>query len=283
MKNLREFNMVKRLQLMNKIHNCGGDYNLYCIDVDDVLFNTDPYVQKILEKIDYRATQKYKEEISHESSEDSKQLMQESWDILDAILEEREYKDYNEETGEYTIKKFDKIDYEDVYQDKNLFPGAVEFIRNLLKNRKPNDFYIFLSHRNPEREAMIKLRKLYELFPEIDGVETLSYHIEPGSDTINSKALWIKQIYGLESLDRCYLIDNSKSNDLDFRKHGGKAIRLLPKGFNEKHTLADHMSKITTLDPVMINLAMVYIDYARKNPDFVKEKDISMDEVRRKK
>ena len=51
--NLVEFNMLKRLNLMNRMILSNGNYQLYCIDVDDVVFDTNTLLQKKLEKIDY--------------------------------------------------------------------------------------------------------------------------------------------------------------------------------------------------------------------------------------
>ena len=282
MKNIVEYNKLKKLKLIEKIIKSEGQYRLFCIDVDDVIFNTDPFVQDKLESIDHRATKKYREEIAYETSEDMRESLSKSFDILDAILEETEYIDYDDEKEKTTRRNYKRLDYEEIYQDSNLIPGAIEYVRNMLQTRGENDFFIFLSHKNPEREGNIKARRLYELFPDIDVVETLPFHIEPGSKQVNSKALWIKQVYALENLDNCYLIDNSKTNGKDFRKHGGYDIRYLPESFNKKHTLADHISKLDSLDPNMIQFAISYIKYAREHPDYINNVDIKMDEVKEK-
>jgi len=282
MNKIVEYNKLKKLELMKKILETNGNYRLFCIDVDDVIFNTDPFVQQKLESIDYRATKKYREEIAHETTEDMRELLGKSFDILDAILEETLYVDYDDEKEKITRRSYKKLNYDEVYEDSNLIPGAVDFINNMLKNRGENDFFIFLSHKNPEREGVVKAKRLYELFPSVDAVETLPFHIEPGVKCVNSKALWIKQVYNLDNLDNCYLIDNSKTNGIDFRKHGGYDIRYLPEGFTRKHTLADHMSKLTSLDPSMIQFALSYINYARNNPSYIDEVDITMDEAKEK-
>ena len=282
MKNIVEYNTLKKLKLMENILKSKGDYNLICIDVDDVIFNTDPFVQTVLENIDHRATKKYREEISHESSEDTRELLCKSFDILDAILEENLYIDYDDEKEKITRRNYNKINYDEIYVDENLIPGAVEYVRNILENRGKNDFVIFLSHKNPEREGIIKAKRLYELFPTVDAVETIPFHIEPGTKNVSSKALWIKQVYGLDNLSNCYLIDNSKNNCIDFRKHGGYDIRYLPEKFNNNHTLADHMSKLDCLDPYMIQFIISYIKYARENPNYVDILDVKLDDVKDK-
>lgn len=282
MKEIVEYNKLKRLELMTKLLKSRGNYRLFCIDVDDVIFNTDPLVQQLLEIIDHRATKKYREEIAHETSEDMRDALNKSFDILDAILEETIYVDYDDEKEKTTRRSYKQLDYNEIYQDNNLISGSVDFIKNMLANRLENDYFIFLSHKNPEREGVVKTKKLYELFPEIDAVETLPFHVEAGSKRVNSKALWIKQVYGLENLDNCYLLDNSRSNCKDFRKHGGNFIRYLPESFDKQHTLADHMSKLDSLDPYMFQFAMSFIDYTRGNVDYLSKVDIPMNEVKEK-
>ena len=55
---------------------------------DDVIFNVAGIMQKILEKIDYRATNKFREEIAKETSADYDREREKHLIILNAILEE---------------------------------------------------------------------------------------------------------------------------------------------------------------------------------------------------
>jgi len=266
-----KLNLINRINLINKILASNGDYRLYCIDVDDVVFDTESVVQEILREIDYRSTNEYRSMVSGGSSEDSRDATNKSYDILDAILEESEYTEYDEEQNKVIKRKYPQIDYDKIYNTVKPISGSIEFIRHMLNNRRENDFFIFLSHRNPEREGIAKLQKLYELFPEIDAIETIPFHV-PGTKDVMSKALHIRDTYGLETLENCYLIDNSKKNCLDFRMNGGTDIRFLPQGYNSDHVVTDHMSKLTSLDPFMIQLCLSYIEYARKNPNCYHER-----------
>ena len=281
-KNYMELNKLKRLELMAKIIKCNGDFTLFCIDVDDVIFNTEPFVQTILESIDHRATKAYREEIASENSEDNRDSMNKSFDILDAILEETPYMDYDYKKDRTVRREYEQINYDKVYQDANLMPGVVENMRNLLSLKNENTFFIFLSHRNPEREGIAKISKLYQLFPEIDAIETLPFHESKGSKKKNSKALYLKEIYALDSLENCILIDNSRSVCIDFRENGGTDIRFMPNGFTNKNTLSDHISRLIELDPYKIQMALSYIRYARLHPEYVDETDISLGEVKDK-
>lgn len=274
MVDIMKFNKTNLNELSKNIMECNGDYKLYCIDVDDVVFRIAPLMQKIFERIDKRSTNRYRERIVKETPQDSQAGFKMSYAILNAILEETKCvieKD-NGQTEELDFS-MPLIDYETLYSDENLYPLVVDFINNMIKNKEPNEFFIFVSHRNPEREGIIKTRRLYELFPEIDGVITLPFHEKVGSSKVNDKGLWVMQTLLLENLDKAVLIDNSKSNGKAWRSRNGIDIRFLEEGFDEDSTLTDHMFKLTDLDPHMIQLALSFIDYVRKHPEYAEEVD----------
>lgn len=267
MVNIEEFNRMRQIKLINDIMNCHGDYQLFCIDVDDVVYNTDAVMQEILATIDYRATKKYREKISIETSEDSLSESEKSFAILNAILEETPYTEDMENGAQQTII-YPKIDYSKVYKSEHLIPGSIEFINHMLQKREKNYFFIYLSHRNPIREGHEKMLKLYELTPNIDAIITLPYHIETGSKEVNSKALWVKQSLALENLNNCILIDNSRSNCKDWRKQGGIDIRYLTDGVVQTHSINNHLLKLTSLDPYYIQFVLSYIKYIRQNTSY---------------
>ena len=129
--NIEEFNRKKQVQLINNIMNCNGDYQLVCIDVDDVMYNTDAIMQEILATIDVRATKEYRGEISRETSEDSLAEIQKSFAILNAILEEYPYLE-DLENGTTKVNDYPKIDYSKIYKPENLIPGSVEAVNQIL-------------------------------------------------------------------------------------------------------------------------------------------------------
>ena len=274
MVDIMKYNKAKLNELSKNIMECNGDYNLYCIDVDDVVYNIAPLMQKIFARIDKRSTNKYRERIVKETPQDSQAGFKMSYTILNAILEETKCvieKD-NGQTEELDFTK-PLIDYEALYSDENLFPLAVEYIKYMIETKGPNDFFIFVSHRNPEREGIIKTRRLYELIPEIDGVITLPFHEKVGSCKVNDKGLWVMQTLLLENLDNAVLIDNSKSNGKAWRARNGIDIRYLENGFDSDNTLSDHMFKLANLDPHMIQFSLSFIEYARKYPEYSDEVD----------
>lgn len=270
--NIEEFNRKKQVQLINNIMNCHGDYQLVCIDVDDVMYNTDAIMQEILATIDVRATKEYRGEISRETSEDSLAEIQKSFAILNAILEEYPYLE-DLENGTTKVNNYPKIDYSKIYKPENLIPGSVETVNQMLEMRDQKGdkkyFFIYLSHRNPEREGLEKMLQLYKLTPKIDAILTLPYHIEVGSKEVSSKGAWVKQSLALDNLNNCILVDNSKSNCKEWRKQGGIDIRYLTEGFESPYVLEDHLLRLPSLDPYAIQFALSCIRYIRENPNYL--------------
>lgn len=270
--NIEEFNRRKQVQLINNIMNCHGDYQLVCIDVDDVMYNTDVIMQEILASIDARATKEYRGEISRETSEDSLAEIQKSFAILNAILEEYPYLE-DLENGTTKVNNYPKIDYSKIYKPENLIPGSVETVNQMLEMRDQKGdkkyFFIYLSHRNPEREGLEKMLQLYKLTPKIDAILTLPYHVEVGSKEVSSKGAWVKQSLALDNLNNCILVDNSKSNCKEWRKQGGIDIRYLTEGFESPYVLEDHLLRLPSLDPYAIQFALSCIRYIRENPNYL--------------
>lgn len=270
--NIEEFNRRKQVQLINNIMNCHGDYQLVCIDVDDVMYNTDVIMQEILASIDDRATKEYRGEISRETSEDSLAEIQKSFAILNAILEEYPYLE-DLENGTTKVNNYPKIDYSKIYKPENLIPGSLEAVNQMLEMRDQKGdkkyFFIYLSHRNPEREGLEKMLQLYKLTPKIDAILTLPYHIEVGSKEVSSKGAWVKQSLALDNLNNCILVDNSKSNCKEWRKQGGIDIRYLTEGFENPYVLEDHLLRLPSLDPYAIQFALSGIKYIRENPNYL--------------
>ena len=277
MVDIMKYNDTKIEELKGKIKTSNGNYHLYCFDVDDVVFNVAGLMQEIIGRIDYRATEEYRNsaKTKYTTSKDIEYIDKLSFKILNAILEETKCT-IESEKGFRLVKEyldFSKpiIDYEELYLDKNLYEYAIEFIKNMITMQGENDFFIFISHRNPEREGIIKTRRLYELVPEIDAVLTLPFHKEAGCSEMNSKSAFIQETLELPYLDNCILIDNSRLNCIDWRRNGGTDIRYLPDGFNDDHTLYDYMSKLDNLDPYMINFILTLIKYSRENPEYTEE------------
>ena len=282
---IMEFNESKRQELIEKIRNCGDDYTILVLDVDNVIYNSNPIMQKLIGERDYRATDEARIFYAKEGSEDSKLAHVNSYKILDAILEETAYEDYDEELDEYITRRYKPIDYEEVYVSETLFPGVKERLNGILNNREDNFFVIACSHRNPVSEGIVKTKKLYEEFPGLDFVITMPFHVEIGSGEMNSKAEFVKKLLLLDDLHNCILIDDAKKNCVDFRKHNGMDIKFLPNGHkaHNEDKPSDHLSKLNELDPYMIQFCISYIEYLRKNREYYYEVNKDVEEVKVKK
>lgn len=272
--------------LKENIKNSNGNYRLYCFDVDDVVFKVAGLMKEIIKKIDPRATEEYRNlaKSKYTTENDKKSIDDMSSKIYNAILEEKKCT-IEIEKGFRIIKEyldFTKpiINYEEVYTDEHLYNNAIEFINGMIETKGENEYFIFISHRNPEREGVIKTRRLYELVPKIDAVLTLEFHKDGSSDMTN-KSLFLQEKLELPYLDNCILIDNSRSNCIDWYKNGGTYIRFLPGGFPECHTLFDRMSKLeynsrkesVDYDPYNINFILTLIKYIKENPEYADELD----------
>lgn len=255
----------------------GEDYILVCIDIDDVMYDSEPIKQEDLERIDFKASNKYRQSLTSLPTEDSKGETNETYARLDAILEEYPYIETPED-GRKIVHNYEKIDYKKYYVKENLLPKkenddkspkADECVNTLLNMRDDRTFVIYLSHINPVREGMEKIKQLLKLTPKIDGIITLPYHKQKGDSIASSKALFVNDRLTLGNLNNCILIDNSKSNCKDWRKHGGIDIRFLTTGFEETYNLEDHLLRLPSLDPYAIQFALSGIKYIRENPNYL--------------
>lgn len=253
-------NTERIIDLAKNIFKSNGEFRLFCIDIDDVMVNFEQWKEDQLERIDYMATKKYREEKVSEPSEDSRIDIEKSYERLDDILEEKK------------PKYKDLINYKEFYTDpKNLIPGSVESINNLLKSRQPGDYFIFLSHYNTEKESNIKIKQFLDYCPDIDGVVTLSFHDKNGKRS--SKFAHILSLLQIpeEYAQNVIIIDNTNTNVKDFINNGGMAIRYLIEGYQGHYNIKDHQTKIRNLGPDDVNRAYAAIQNERENPDYYKD------------
>lgn len=227
------------LQLKRKIHNCinnGVPFKIICFDIDDTLNRSRSATEEQIEKINFRASEKYRE-IYREAhpffnDEESCDFREKFFDLRNQILE-----DY----GKY----YEAIDYNEIHQEDRLYPTVMEGLRNILNNKEKNTFIILLSHYNPEREAAIKIQKYYDYMTILDGHSLLDaiitlpvfmerYDPNGGKRNITSKAAYLLKRLDLESkyIFNCILVDDSSSVRRDFKYRGGIVIpAYLERGY----------------------------------------------------
>lgn len=95
-------------------------------------------------------------------------LLKEHFDLKDQVLEESEDKYRN------------KINYDEIYQRKNIYPGVLELLWKIY-DAKIYFMMISNTHVNAEREIIAKRNELKRDFPPMKFVPT-RYHIEPYRD-----------------------------------------------------------------------------------------------------
>lgn len=242
MKEWNLFNQKKIELARKKIQKCvqdKKDFQIFLFDIDDTFNKSREATEKQIEKINFKASEKYRRlyDESHPFFGDqfeSNSFNEIFWDLRNQILE-----DYGKYLG--------AIDYELIHQEENLYDNSMEFLNYFINNHDENTFVFLLSHYNPERESILKIKKYYEYTmnnlgeSSLDGILTLPVFIEKYEPNgkkreINSKVGPLYNELGLtpEYLDRCYLIDDSGRVRRDFKKQGGIVIpAYLEKGYLE--------------------------------------------------
>jgi hypothetical protein len=136
-----------------------------------------------------------------------------------------------------------KMNYREIYRVERFFPGAIEFVHNLLNSRGKNDFVVLISHHNIDEEAFAKIELMYGLFPELDGIYLPRYHNEPygvRGRTAVSKAGYLSdkvieyfRIPHITNIhinltSNLFLIDDSTTVLLDSLSKGANIVPYLP-------------------------------------------------------
>jgi len=117
------------------------------------------------------------------------------------------------------------INYDKILNICYAMPDSVEFVKTVMM--LPHIDAKILSHKNCKRECLRKEKIIKEHIGDIP-LHTLYFHSDPfspGKRCMNSKAEYVMNLYGLSCLDETFiLIDDSKTNILDWMSHGGKGI-----------------------------------------------------------
>lgn len=269
------YNQQKIELTKKRIRKCiekGEDFKIFLFDIDDTVNKSRKATEEQIEKINFKASERYKRlyEEAHPffgDQIDNRDFNMMYWDLRNQILE-----DYGPYLG--------SIDYSFIHNEKNLYENSMKFINYLINNHDDNVFVLYLSHYNPEREAVLKIQKYYEYTldskgeSKLDGILTLPvfeerYEPNGKNRTITSKAMPLFSQLGLSSryLSKCYLIDDSGRVRRDFKERGGIVIpAYLEKGYLEyfEDDKADRQRVITNWDIIFFQTILSKIDYERK-------------------
>ena len=154
-----------------------------------------------------------------ETKEDSKYLGVNIDYVLEVLNNSDVYYDGDNPSSPYYIN------YDKILNMCYAMPNSVEFVKTVMM--LPHIDAKILSHKNCKREYLRKERIIKEHIGDIP-LHTLYFHSDsfsPGKRQITSKAEYVMNLYGLNCLDETFiLIDDSKTNILDWMSHGGKGI-----------------------------------------------------------
>ena len=266
----------KKIELTKKrIRKCierGQDFKILLFDIDDTVNKSRRATEEQIEKINFKASKKYKR-----IYDDAHPFF---GDELDNGDFNKVYRDLRNQILEDYGPYLGAIDYSLIHRESNLYDNSMEFMNYLINNHDDNVFVLYLSHYNPEREAVLKIQKYYEYTldnngeSKLDGIIMLPVfeeRYEPnGKDrTINSKATVLTTQLGISPryFSKCYLIDDSGSVRRDFKERGGIVIpAYLEKGYLEyfEDDKDDRQRVITDWDICFFQTILSKIEYERK-------------------
>lgn len=156
---------------------------------------------------------------NEEVKEDSKYLGANIDYVLEVLNNSDVYHDGDNPNSPYYVN------YNEILNMCYAMPNAIEFVKTV--TMLPHIDAKILSHINCKREYVRKEKIIKEHIGDIP-LYTLYFHSDsfsPGKRCMNSKAEYVMNLYELSHLDETFvLIDDSKTNVLDWMSHGGKGI-----------------------------------------------------------
>lgn len=267
----------KKIELTKKrIRRCiekGEDFKIFLFDIDDTVNRSTKATEEQIEKINFKASKKYKRIYDDAHPFFGDELENEDFNKIYRDLRNQILEDYGPYLG--------AIDYDLIHRKENLYEHSMEFINHLINNHDENVFVLYLSHYNPEREAVLKIQRYYEYSLDskgesnLDGIIVLPVfeeRYEPNGKKrmINSKAISLISQLGLSLryLSKCFLIDDSGSVRRDFKERGGIVIpAYLEKGYLSEFEddKDDRQRVIINWDPYHFQTILSKIDYERRS------------------
>ncbi len=258
------------LELKKNIHRCINDhekFKILCFDIDDTLNRSKKATEEQIEKINFRASEKYREiyRDAHPffGDEEDYEFKRIFFDLRNQILE-----DY----GIY----YDAIDYNLIHQEERLYSDVKDGLRKIIKDKEKNTFVVLLSHYNPEREAAVKIQKYYDYMSTtngnnlLDAIITLPVFMERYEPNGKARQITSKAAYLLRKLElpskyifNCILIDDSSSVRRDFKSRGGIVIpAYLERGYIKEleDDPGDVNRVITDMDPTKFKQVLSTIE-----------------------
>ena len=167
---------------------------LLLLDCDGVILDSNRLIDEQVEKVEYRASDKYCDILNNFSEKCHRQLHrleierstnEEDEKRLNSTIEKirmlrREHFYFKDMVLEEVYPEYqNRIDYRPIYQLHNAYPGVVEKIKELSNMDLFDDIYV-VSHYNSNNEALAKLDFFSRNLPKIK-VILMKFHKEPFS------------------------------------------------------------------------------------------------------
>lgn len=189
--------------------------NLF-IDLEVIVANNGEALQNAIEKVEPKASKKYIDKIlkmfieEMMSGTEYRQLLDEAYDLKDRLLEEVD------------DKYKGKIDFKSLYRIDDFNQGMVDYIRKISETIDTHIIFYY----NTEREYKEKELVCNTFFPSCK-VIGIRFYQQPYDPSVirkrTNKALYIKNLLGLDSLDECMLIDKSGKSCEEWNELNGDA------------------------------------------------------------
>ena len=187
----------------------------------EILLREDNKNKELLEELYALEMNLYTEYVRkmEDAEEDSRYLGINIDYVLEVLNNKANYYDGDNPSSPYYI------DYDKILDMNYALPHAIEFVKTVML--LPHIDAKILSHKNCKREYLRKEKIIKENIGDIE-LHTLYFHSDafsPVNRQMNSKAEYVMNLYGLSHLDETFiLIDDSKTNILDWIDHGGIGI-----------------------------------------------------------
>ena len=199
------------------------------LDCDGVIFDSTRLIDKYVQKIEFRASDKYCELLNKMSADYHNQLhdleiersnnVEREANINSAIEEVRRLRKAHfllkDMVLEEVLPKYKGlIDYARIFRLRNTFPGVIEKIKEICESGIFDEIFI-VSHYNSPREAEVKIKFFREYLPMVK-VILVKFHQDDfilGDDAKNSSRQRSNKI--IEFSNQTGIVDHSHSSFID--------------------------------------------------------------------
>ena len=152
------------------------------LDCDGVIFNSNPLIDNYVQRIEYKASDRYGMELDLESQRAHDEYHKWQYERSNDLEKLKKIRERIEEIGNRRREHFllkdqvleevypeyeNRIDYDRIYQMRNTFPGIIKKIIDIWESGVYNKIFI-VTHSNSPREVMAKMRFFRKYLPMVE-------------------------------------------------------------------------------------------------------------------